>query len=152
MMSRRLLSSYTLPTLVALVALSSACESLTGPSANVPFSQVDLAVGTGPAAMNGDALAVHYTGWLYDASAFEQKGTLFESTSGSQPYTFVLGTGQVIAGWDMGVPGMRVGGVRRLVIPPNLAYGATGNGPIPPNATLVFEIELVSVFSAAPEL
>jgi FKBP-type peptidyl-prolyl cis-trans isomerase FkpA len=138
----------TLVTLGVVSFANAACESPTGPSNNVPFSQVDLSIGTGDVAANGNALSVHYTGWLYDAGAFEQKGALFESSVGGTPYTFVLGAGQVIAGWDMGVPGMRVGGVRRLVIPPDLGYGSTGNGPIPPNAALVFEIQLLDVLSA----
>jgi len=133
---------------VLLLAVIAACTSPTSPSNAPPFSQTDLVVGTGAAVGNGDAVAVHYTGWLYDASAFEQKGTMFDTTAGSAPYTFVLGTGQVIAGWDQGIAGMRVGGIRRLVIPPNLAYGATGNGPIPPNASLVFEVQLVTLLQA----
>jgi FKBP-type peptidyl-prolyl cis-trans isomerase FkpA len=144
-----LIRSCALASLAALSIVSAACDmSPTGPSVNVPYSQVDLTVGSGNPAANGNALSVHYTGWLYDADAFEQKGALFDSSVGGSPYTFVLGSGQVIAGWDMGVPGMRVGGVRRLVVPPALAYGSQGNGPIPPNATLVFEIQLLDVLSA----
>lgn len=139
---RRLTVSALAALLLAVVA---ACTSPTSPSNTPAFSQTDLVVGTGAVVGNGDAIAVHYTGWLYDASAFEQKGAMFDTTAGSAPYTFVLGTGQVIAGWDQGIPGMRVGGIRRLVIPPNLAYGATGNGPIPPNASLVFEVQLVTL-------
>jgi len=115
------------------------------PLPNVPFSQTDLVVGTGAEAVNGKALTVNYTGWLYDATKAEQKGTQFDTSTGRGPYSFVLGARQVIDGWDQGVPGMKVGGKRRLVIPPDLAYGASGRGPIPPNATLVFDIELLSV-------
>lgn len=132
--------------LVATFGLA-ACESPTDPSSNVPFQAVDLVVGAGAIAANGNTLAVHYTGWLYDPDATDGKGQVFDSTSGSSPYTFVLGSGQVIAGWEQGIPGMREGGVRRLVIPPNLAYGSQGNGPIPPNTALVFEIQLVSVLN-----
>ena len=96
-------------------------------------------------AVNGKTLAVNYTGWLYDATRADQKGTQFDTSIGRGPYAFVLGAGQVIKGWDQGVPGMKVGGQRRLVIPPDLAYGASGRGQIPPNATLVFDIQLLAV-------
>ena len=86
---------------------------------------------------------MNYTGWLYDASRPDQKGLQFDSSVGRTPFTFNLGSNQVIDGWDRGVVGMKVGGLRRLVIPPSLAYGGTRNGPIPPNATLVFDIELL---------
>lgn len=88
---------------------------------------------------------MNYIGWLYDPARPDQKGTQFDSSIGRGPYSFVLGAGAVIRGWDQGVNGMKVGGVRRLVIPPELAYGASGNGPIPPNSTLVFEVELLDV-------
>ena len=112
------------------------------PSAGVPFTITDLLVGGGAQAAPGNRPVVNYTGWLYDANATENKGPQFDSGQG---FTFTLGVGQVIAGWAQGVNGMRVGGFRRLVIPPELAYGSTGSGPIPPNATLVFDIELVSL-------
>ena len=89
-------------------------------------------------------MTVNYTGWLYDPTKPDQKGLVFDTSIGQTPFTFTLGAGQVIKGWDVGVPGMNVGGVRRLVIPPSLGYGASRSGPIPPNSTLVFEIELVS--------
>ena len=109
---------------------------------DVPFSTEDLRVGTGQEAMNGDRLSVDYTGWLYDPNAPENKGTEFDS--GNIPFT--LGAGQVIQGWDRGLLGMRVGGLRRIVIPPNLAYGDSGAPPaIPGDATLLFEVELVSI-------
>jgi FKBP-type peptidyl-prolyl cis-trans isomerase FkpA len=130
--------------LFLVAAVSAGCGgSPTTPTA--PFSQSDVRVGTGAAAASGNTLSVNYTGWVYDASQPEQKGAKFESSIGSTPLSFVLGAGQVIPGWDQGIPGMRVGGLRRLVIPPSLAYGGTRNGPIPPNATLVFEVELLSV-------
>jgi FKBP-type peptidyl-prolyl cis-trans isomerase FkpA len=91
---------------------------------------------------------VNYTGWLYDLSRPEQKGQQFDSSAGREPFEFLLGSGQVIPGWDRGVAGMKVGGQRRLIIPPDLAYGATGaGGVIPPNATLVFDVELLDVQS-----
>jgi FKBP-type peptidyl-prolyl cis-trans isomerase FkpA len=99
----------------------------------------DLTVGQGAVAEGGRQLAVHYRGWL-------SGGTLFEQLQPpSAPFSFTLGARQVIVGWDQGVAGMRVGGVRQLIIPPSLAYGATGQGPIPGNAILVFEVSLVAV-------
>jgi FKBP-type peptidyl-prolyl cis-trans isomerase len=99
----------------------------------------DLVVGTGATAAAGDVVTVHYVGTL-------TSGTKFDSSyDRNQPYTFRLGAGQVIAGFDQGVTGMRVGGKRRLTIPPDLAYGSQGQGPIPPNATIVFEIDLLSI-------
>jgi FKBP-type peptidyl-prolyl cis-trans isomerase len=101
---------------------------------------VDLAEGEGPAARSGDTVSVHYTGWLVDGTKFDS------SVDRGQPFSFDLGRGRVIAGWDRGVQGMKIGGKRRLVIPPKLGYGKRGAGDvIPPNATLVFEIELLSL-------
>lgn len=100
----------------------------------------DITVGTGAEAKAGDTVTVHYTGWLTDGTQFDS------SLDRSQPFQFVLGQGQVIPGWDQGVAGMKVGGQRRLTIPPDLGYGAAGaGGVIPPNATLVFEVELLSI-------
>lgn len=100
----------------------------------------DITVGTGNIAQPGRLITVHYTGWLESNAKFDS------SLDRNQTYQFVLGAGQVIPGWDEGVNGMRVGGHRQLVIPPELAYGASGSGSvIPPNATLIFEIELVNV-------
>ena len=112
---------------------------------DVPFTVTDLTVGTGPEAMNGDRLSVHYTGWLYDPNATENKGMQFDSSESRGPFEFTLGAGNVIAGWDQGVLGMQVGGLRRLVIPPELGYGSGGQGPIPGDATLLFEVELLSI-------
>ena len=132
------------PALILALALGSCRPELTSPTNAAPYSQLDLRLGTGASAAAGNTLAVNYTGWLYDASAPQNKGAQFDSSAGT-PFSFVLGSGQVIAGWDRGVPGMLQGGLRRLVIPPSLAYGDTRHGIIPPNATLVFEIELISV-------
>jgi FKBP-type peptidyl-prolyl cis-trans isomerase FkpA len=90
-------------------------------------------------------VTVHYTGWLYDPNQPNNKGSQFDTSVNGQPYSFVLGAGAVIRGWDQGLVGLKVGGVRQLVIPPDLAYGAAGRGPIPPNATLLFEVELMAV-------
>jgi FKBP-type peptidyl-prolyl cis-trans isomerase len=99
----------------------------------------DIKVGTGPEARSGQRVRVHYTGKLTN-------GTTFDSSVGKQPFTFNLGAGEVIRGWDLGVAGMKVGGRRKLTIPPELGYGARGAPPqIPPNATLVFEVDLLGV-------
>jgi FKBP-type peptidyl-prolyl cis-trans isomerase FkpA len=129
-----------------LLSASAGCtDSLTSPSGSAPFSQTDIRAGTGAPAIGGSSVTVHYTGWLYSESRPDQKGMQFDSSAGGTAFTFTLGIGQVIAGWDQGVAGMRVGGLRRLVVPPSLAYGDVRNGPIPPNATLVFDIELLQV-------
>ena len=100
----------------------------------------DLKEGTGAEAKAGQTVSVHYTGWLTDGQKFDS------SKDRNDPFSFRLGRGQVIAGWDEGVQGMKVGGVRKLTIPPQLGYGVRGaGGVIPPNATLVFEVELLDV-------
>jgi FKBP-type peptidyl-prolyl cis-trans isomerase FkpA len=134
-----------LPLLVLAASVASCSDSPTSPSNYAPYSQSDLTVGTGGDAVSGRQLTVNYTGWFYGESRPEKKGPVFDTSAGGDPFIFTLGAGQVIAGWDQGLQGMRVGGVRRLVIPPSLAYGAFRNGPIPPNATLVFEVELLDV-------
>ncbi|MGD9600672.1 MAG: FKBP-type peptidyl-prolyl cis-trans isomerase [Gammaproteobacteria bacterium] len=108
---------------------------------------VDHVVGSGAVAEAGKTVIVHYTGWLFDADAPERKGRKFDSSRDrDEPFAFRLGVGQVIQGWDQGVAGMRVGGSRTLTIPPELGYGARGaGGVIPPNATLVFDVELLDV-------
>ena len=126
-------------------AVAGCSDPPTGPSPNAPFSQTDLAVGTGTAVSAGNEIRVNYTGWLYDASKTDAKGLQFDSSAGREAFIFLLGAGDVITGWDVGIVGMQAGGVRRLVIPPSLAYGASRNGPIPPFATLVFDIELVAI-------
>jgi len=106
-----------------------------------------LAPGSGSTARRGSRLTVHYTGWLYDSDRPDGKGKQFDSSIGSEPFTFRLGAGEVIPGWDQGFEGMHVGGKRRLVIPPDLGYGSTGMpaAGIPGNAGLVFEMELMDV-------
>ena len=98
----------------------------------------DIAVGTGAVAQNGRTIGVYYQGWLASGSRFDFR------TAGA-PFEFVLGAGEVIRGWDEGVAGMRAGGKRQLVIPASLGYGAAGRGPVPPNAVMVFEVEVRAV-------
>lgn len=99
----------------------------------------DIKVGKGAEAKAGQSVTVDYTGWLTDGTKFDS------SVDSGKPFTFLLGAGKVIPGWDQGVAGMKVGGKRKLTIPPDLGYGPMGNGPIPPNATLVFDVELLGV-------
>lgn len=131
---------------VVLVAAVAGCvDAPTAPSSYSPFTATDLREGTGATVAVGSVATVHYTGWLYDGSRPDQKGAQIDSSAAFGPYTFLVGFGQVIRGWDEGVLGMAEGGLRRLVVPPSLAYGPTRNGIIPPYATLVFEIELLEV-------
>ena len=108
--------------------------------------KTDTVVGKGKVAVAGKTVEVHYTGWLYEAAAVKQRGKQFDSSVGRGLFSFPLGAGRVIKGWDDGVAGMKVGGKRTLVIPPEFGYGARGaGGVIPPNATLVFDVELLDV-------
>ena len=117
---------------------SSGTTAVANPS---QFSATDVVLGTGTQATTGKTATVTYTGWLYSATAADHKGTQFDTGS----FSFVLGQGQVIAGFDQGVTGMLVGGKRTLLIPSNLGYGASGKGSIPPNAGLVFDVTLTAV-------
>jgi len=138
----------TLSLLTVLTAFTAACNGSSGGTPTTPtstdtaaYSSTDLRVGNGATAVAGQRVTVNYTGWLYSASASENKGNTFDSGRGT---SFQLGT--LIACWNQGIPGMRVGGLRRLVCPPNVAYGSSSPGAgIPANATLLFEVELVSV-------
>ena len=107
----------------------------------------DVAAGSGAEATAGRQVTVHYTGWLHDPTAADRHGAKFDSSRDrNEPFSFTLGARQVISGWDTGVAGMKVGGRRTLVIPPHLGYGARGaGGVIPPDATLVFDVELLGV-------
>jgi FKBP-type peptidyl-prolyl cis-trans isomerase FkpA len=109
--------------------------------------KIDNKLGKGALATAGHDVSVHYTGWLYDAAAPDHHGAKFDSSRDrGQPFEFPLGAGRVIKGWDLGVDGMKIGGQRTLVIPPDLGYGVRGaGGAIPPNATLVFDVELLGV-------
>ncbi len=115
---------------------------------NITSLQItDTRTGTGAAVTSGKSVTVHYTGWLYDPKAADKHGPTFDSSRDrGEPFTFTLGARQVISGWDMGVAGMKVGGRRTLIIPSDLGYGSRGaGGVIPPNATLVFDVELIDV-------
>jgi FKBP-type peptidyl-prolyl cis-trans isomerase FkpA len=135
---------------VMLLALCAACGGSSSPSEptpvpSAPYSQTDLVVGTGDEAVVGKTVSINYSLWLYSDTAVENKGTFIQTSVGAAPFVWQLGSNGAIAGMNQGVTGMKVGGKRRLVIPPDLAYGSSGNGPIPPNATLVFEVDLLSV-------
>jgi FKBP-type peptidyl-prolyl cis-trans isomerase FkpA len=126
-------------------ASSSAAADTSGSSAIVALKVTDTLVGTGTTAAKNNLVTVHYTGWLYDVKASDLHGAKFDSSIGKSPFSFTLGIGQVIKGWDQGVEGMKVGGKRTLIIPSSLAYGASGQGSIPGNAALVFDVELLAV-------
>lgn len=136
--------------LAALLALGTAAPAATAAlaaQASQPdqLKITDVKPGSGAAAKPGDTVTVNYTGWLYEHGA---KGKKFDSSfDHGEPFSFKLGAGHVIPGWDKGVAGMKVGGERTLIIPPDLGYGAEGTpgGPIPPNATLIFDVQLVKV-------
>jgi FKBP-type peptidyl-prolyl cis-trans isomerase FkpA len=145
---RQVAPAFIMAALAAAVAAQVQAEA-PPPAAPEPAVLVtDIVAGIGDEALPGMVVIVHYTGWLHDPAAQDQRGRKFDSSHDRrQPLSFTLGAGRVIRGWDQGLPGMRIGGTRRLVIPPSLAYGSrgTGNGAIPPNATLVFDVELLAV-------
>jgi FKBP-type peptidyl-prolyl cis-trans isomerase FkpA len=138
--------------MLAAALLVGACgnDNPTGPDADdvTNLERIDTVVGTGAEATNARRATVNYTGYLYVAATADHRGTKFDSSldPGRTPYTFTIGAGQVIAGWDQGVAGMRVGGKRTLIIPSRLGYGPNGYPPsIPPNSALVFDIELLAL-------
>jgi FKBP-type peptidyl-prolyl cis-trans isomerase FkpA len=150
-----------LPILLLAAACGDGASSSTAPAtpagtpASAPAAAADVATlgiedpvaGTGPEARPGMTVSVHYTGWLYNPAAANKRGNKFDSSKDrGQPFEFQLGERNVIAGWDEGVKGMKVGGTRILTIPSAMGYGARGaGGDIPPNAALVFEVELLGV-------
>jgi FKBP-type peptidyl-prolyl cis-trans isomerase len=142
---------FGLAALAALLLATAACAPRTEtppmPASANGLVVVELAPGSGATVAKGQTAVVHYTGWLYLDGAPDAKGAKFDSSHDrAQPFSFQVGAGQVIGGWDQGVAGMQVGGKRRLVIPPELGYGSRGaGGVIPPGATLVFDVELVGV-------
>jgi FKBP-type peptidyl-prolyl cis-trans isomerase len=165
LMRIRLLSSPLLKNVCASLALAASAALLSAfalPSAaQTPITQgnskldatpndlqkIEVKQGTGTEATSGKAVVVHYIGWLYDTTKPNSHGAKFDSSRDrNEPFGFVLGAGRVIKGWDDGVAGMKVGGQRTLVIPPQMGYGARGaGGVIPPNATLIFDVELLEV-------
>jgi FKBP-type peptidyl-prolyl cis-trans isomerase len=140
--------------LVSIFGFGAAPALVPGPlAADLPkepvqeLVKIDRTAGTGAEAVAGKNVFVHYSGWLYTTQAADGKGKKFDSSvDRGRPFNFPLGAGRVIAGWDQGVAGMKVGGKRTLVIPPQMGYGARGaGGVIPPNATLIFDVELLDV-------
>lgn len=144
---RLLLLSFLLLPLSAVAYKEHATQPHAATSEVTALQKIDVKVGTGEEAVVGKTVSVHYTGWLYDASAADKKGRKFDSSHDrNDPFSFWLGSGRVIKGWDQGVLGMKVGGQRTLIIPPNMAYGAQGAGNvIPPNAALIFDVELIGL-------
>ena len=144
------LPGLRLALLVTILAATAACDfgsngSPTAPDqSNVPYSQTDMTVGTGIEATNGTTASVQYAAWLYSDATPDHKGTQIDQNQ----FSFVVGASQVIKGFDQGVLGMKVGGTRRLIVPPSLAYGSTGYQQIPPNAALVFDVALTGVASS----
>ena len=137
------------PLVYAADSSASASASASAPAAVAnPTTLVkkDIKVGTGKEAVAGKQVSVNYTGWLYNAAAPDHHGAKFDSSIGRGPFTFPLGAGMVIKGWDQGVDGMKVGGKRTLIIPADMAYGKRGaGGVIPPDAPLIFDVELLDV-------
>jgi len=148
---KQLITSAALGLSVALALAG--CERAKAPqpapaaadTAAVAFQKIDAVQGAGKEAVAGSTAVVNYTGWLFVPGAEKQRGDQFDSSVGRSPFSFQLGAGQVIKGWDEGVQGMKVGGKRTLIVPPEMGYGAGGAGPIPPNATLIFDVELLEV-------
>jgi FKBP-type peptidyl-prolyl cis-trans isomerase FkpA len=152
---KRLLSTCALGLSLTLTLALGGCERHKAPAAApvassadatpVAMQKIDTVSGTGKEATAGATAVVNYTGWLYVPGAPQQHGAQFDSSIGREPFSFQLGAGQVIKGWDEGVQGMKVGGKRTLVVPAAMGYGENGAGPIPPNANLVFDVELLDV-------
>jgi FKBP-type peptidyl-prolyl cis-trans isomerase FkpA len=143
---------YSLALLLAAGIFSTtACSEQAAPkmetSSMTELMKTDVKLGTGDLATPGKNVSVHYTGWLYDAAVADHHGKKFDSSRDrNEPFVFPLGSGRVIKGWDQGVEGMKVGGQRTLIIPASMGYGARGaGGVIPPNATLIFDVELLGV-------
>jgi peptidylprolyl isomerase len=144
-LSRRAALATTLSVVATgVIAMSEAADAQPVTTTPSGLKIIDLIVGTGPSPKPGQTCVMNYTGWLYDNS---KKGNKFDSSlDRNQPFSFPIGQHQVIAGWDEGVATMKVGGKRTLIIPPELGYGARGaGGVIPPNATLIFDVELLGV-------
>lgn len=146
-MSRRVPALLCLLSVLFLAACGVGSDAIPPGGSVAELQRIDDRIGTGAVATSGSDVTVHYTGWLYDQHAADRRGMKFDSSHDhGEPFTFLLGAGQVIRGWDDGVAGMQVGGKRTLLIPSGYAYGRSGaGGVIPPNASLVFEVELLDV-------
>lgn len=146
---KHLLSSCVLG--LGMTLALAGCDRAKAPTAATPaapavaFQKIDTIQGSGKEAVAGATAVVNYTGWLYAPDTESLRGQQFDSSAGRSPFSFQLGAGQVIRGWDEGVQGMKVGGKRTLILPPEMGYGAGGAGPIPPNASLIFDVELLDV-------
>ncbi len=152
-----------IPAMLAAMLLVSACatepqeasKAAAKPACTPPPTDLvvrDLEPGKGDAARFRSAVLVNYTGWLYDPCKPDHKGAMFDTSKGKPvPFGFMVGAGRVIKGWDQGVVGMKEGGKRLLVIPPQMGYGGQGVGAIPPNSTLVFEVDLVKIIQQPPQ-
>lgn len=138
-------SSLTMLTMSQAFAEDAAASMASATPTTLSLQTIDNKIGTGKEAVDGSKVTVHYSGFLYAPKAPQQHGAGFDSSIGRAPFSFPLGAGKVIKGWDMGVAGMKVGGKRTLIIPADLAYGTRGVGPIPANANLIFEVELLDV-------
>lgn len=126
-------------------AILLACAAGTAQSAPPVFQKIDTHVGSGSQAVNGSTVTVHYTGWLYAPKQKLQHGPQVDSSRDGKPFTFKVGGGSVIKGWDEGIRGMRAGGKRTLIVPSDMAFAKKGLGSVPPTANLIFDIELLSV-------
>jgi peptidylprolyl isomerase len=142
--SRRAALTAALAATTGALILSDSAEAQNVVTMPSGLKYIDIKVGTGPSPRTGQTCVMHYTGWLYDGG---KKGAKFDSSvDRGEPFEFRIGMHQVIAGWDEGVATMKVGGKRTLIIPPDLGYGARGaGGVIPPNATLLFDVELLTI-------
>jgi FKBP-type peptidyl-prolyl cis-trans isomerase FkpA len=147
--SRRTILAFATSIFAALAVAQASAQAVAAKEVKAPTSLVtiDRVIGEGPSAATGEPVLVHYTGYLWDATKPDNKGAKFDSSVGKPtPLGFILGAGRVIKGWEEGVPGMKVGGQRTLIIPPDKAYGEKGAGAvIPPNSTLVFDVELMGI-------
>jgi FKBP-type peptidyl-prolyl cis-trans isomerase FkpA len=147
MTMKRLFSSCLIGVSLTLALVG--CDRSKAPAqadaAAMPLQKIDTVAGSGKEALAGATVVVNYTGWIYEPNSPQQHGAQFDSSIGRSPFTFPLGAGQVIPGWDEGVKGMKVGGKRTLIVPASLGYGSNGVGPIPPNSNLIFDVELLEV-------
>jgi FKBP-type peptidyl-prolyl cis-trans isomerase FkpA len=138
-------ATFLSASLFAVAAHAATAVAPPKPQAEAGLQKIDTVVGKGKVAEAGQVVTVNYTGWIYTPTAPKKHGAQFDSSIGRAPFSFPLGGGQVIQGWDQGVAGMKVGGKRTLIIPAALGYGARGAGPIPPNSNLIFDVELLDV-------